>query len=341
MRSTTGLSGTTTAPIVLAMLLVALALAAIAGCGGSDAGETPILTPTLQAEASGSLEVVRSYDASADEFPEAITIDQDGNLYVSLARLGQVRKIAPDGTETVLVDFGGPKTLGLAVDSRGSLYCCQYSPNTEIHGVHRASTDGSRELLPGSGDIVHCNGLTLDGQGNLYVSDSETGTLWRIPPGGSAVLWLQHTLLEGTDETPGYPPLGANGVVYWQDNLFVANLEKGRLVRIPILAQGQAGDPKVVAQGMYGLDGITVDVDGKIYAANGSMTKVVQIDPADGTITDLATRADGLHTPSDVALGVAEGNRQSLFITNYAVTRGGPGPAVVRLEVGVQGLPLP
>ena len=107
------------------------------------------------------------------------------------------------------------------------------------------------------------------------------------------------------------------------------------------IQQGDAGDPEVVAQGMYGLDGITVDINGKIYAANGSQTKVVRIDPADGSITELATRADGLHTPSDAAFGMAEGDRQSLLITNYAVTRGGSGPAVVKLDVGVQGLPLP
>lgn len=84
-----------------------------------------------------------------------------------------------------------------------------------------------------------------------YVSDSEMGALWRIPPDGSAELWLQHALLEGTDETPGYPPLGANGVAYWQDSLFVANLEKGHMIRIPILAQGQAGEPELVARTVW------------------------------------------------------------------------------------------
>jgi sugar lactone lactonase YvrE len=341
MRTKTGFPKAAAALDLQGILLLALAVTVVAGCGGSDDSLGPTPTKTTVTDEHSLLEVVRSYDASADEFPEAITVDKEGNIYVSLARLGQIRKIAPGGTETVVADFEEPKALGVAVDADGNVYCCQHSPNTAVHGIHRVSLDGISERLPGSADIVHCNGLALDDQGNLYVSDSEVGALWQIPPGASAELWLQHDLLEGTGETPGYPPLGANGVAYWQDGLYVANLEKGHVVRIAILKQGLAGDPEVVAKGMYGLDGITVDINGRIYAANGSQTKVVRIDPADGSITELATRADGLHTPSDVAFGMAEGDRQSLLITNYAVARGGSGPAVVKLDLGGEGLPLP
>jgi sugar lactone lactonase YvrE len=173
------------------------------------------------------------------------------------------------------------------------------------------------------------------------VSDSEAGTLWRIPAGGSAELWLQHALLEGTGETPGYPPIGANGIAYWQNSLYVANLEQGTVLRIPILKGGEAGDPEIIAERRYGLDGICVDLHGRIYAALGIQSKVIQIDPADGTITELATRADGLDIPASLAFGIRQNENDSLFVSNYAVSRFRSEPGVIRLDLGVPGYPLP
>ena len=218
------------------MALVAVVIVvAVVGCGRSAGSRQQAPTPIASIPSLADVEVVRAYDASANEHPEGIAVDSVGNVYASLARLGQIRKIAPDGTESTIVDFGEPKPLGLAADSDGNLFCCQYAPGTPNHGVHRIGPDGTHERLPGTEQIVHPNGLALDEQRNVYVSDSESGTLWRIPFGSTAELWLEHILLEGTNETPGYPPLGANGVAYWNGGLYVANLEKGHVVRVPIL----------------------------------------------------------------------------------------------------------
>jgi sugar lactone lactonase YvrE len=285
--------------------------------------------------------MVKAYDTAAQEQPEGIAVDKEGNIYASLARLGQVRKIAPDGTETVLLDLGGPKALGLAVDDAGTVYLCMVAPDTDNHGVHRIDPDGSSQRLPGSEQIVHANGLTLDRHGNLYVTDSEAGTLWRIPAGEPAELWLEHALLEGTDELPGYPPIGANGVAHWQDLLYVANGEQGTLLRIPILEDGDAGEPAVVADLPSGPDGIAVDLYGRVYAAIGIQSKVVLVDPADGSVTELASRSDGLDIPASLTFGQREGEPESLFVTNYAVTRYSTNAGVVRLDLGVEGYPLP
>ena len=322
-------------------LMAALIVITAVGGGGCAGGEPPAPTATAPAAALAHIEVVRSYDASANEHPEGIAVDRDGNVYASLARLGQIRRIAPDGTESTFVDFGEPKPLGLAADSDGNLYCCQHSPGTPNHGVHRIGPDGTSERLPGTEQIVHPNGVALDDKGNVYVSDSEAGTLWRIPPGGPAELWLQHVLLEGTDETPGYPPIGANGVAYWNQGLYVANSEKSHVVRIPIQKRGEAGEPEVVAEGRFGLDGIAVDNYGRIYGALGIQSKVIWIDPASGEITELATRSEGLDIPASLAFGTTEGERESLFVTNYAVSYGSSRPGILKLDVGVPGPPLP
>ena len=327
----------------LAMGVVGLAVAAwtLASCGGDGNLQVVIPTGTPPAAALRQAEMVRAYGAAAQEQPEGIAVDSEGNIYASLARLGQVRKIAPDGIETVLLDLGGPKALGLGVDPAGAVYLCMFAPETDNHGVHRIDPDGTSQRLPGSEQIVHPNGLALDRLGNLYVSDSEAGTLWRIPADEPAELWLEHALLEGTDETPGYPPIGANGVAHWQDVLYVANTEQGTLLRIPILESGDAGEPVVVADLLGGPDGITVDLWGRVYAAIGIQSKVILVDPADGSVTELASRSDGLDTPASLAFGQREGEVESLFVSNYAVTRYSTNAGVVRLDLGVEGYPLP
>ena len=49
----------------------------------------------------GQLETVVLYDPAIGELPEGIAVDKVGNLFVTLAPLGQIRKIAPDGSESV------------------------------------------------------------------------------------------------------------------------------------------------------------------------------------------------------------------------------------------------
>jgi alpha/beta superfamily hydrolase len=149
-------------------------------------------------------------------------------------------------------------------------------------------------------------------------------------------------------------PFGANGVALGEGNLYAANTGKGILVSIPILTDGSAGEPEIVAgvgdcdaevKDMYGMDGIALDAEGNVYALLVLQNKLVKIDPADGSFTILLTEDDGIHNPASIVFGVGEGNQESILFTNYAVLPpeppASPGSAVLRLDVGVPGLPIP
>jgi sugar lactone lactonase YvrE len=311
--------------------------------------------------ASNEVEVVRSFDAMLNELPEGLTIDKKGNIYVSLGPPfwfgpgdGQIRKISPDGTETVLADFpGGQGPAGVAVNARGDVYFAWPNPtNPATNGVYRI-IDGVAERLPGSENIVLANGLAFDKQGNLYVSDSALGSIWRIPRGasGEPEPWAQHEWLAGCDENS---PVGANGVAFWKGSLYVASTSRGLLVRIPFLNDGSAGAAEVVAgvvdnacdpDDLVGMDGIALDVHGNVYALLVLQNKLVRIDPNDGSYTVLLTEEDGLYNASSIAFGTGKGDRQSVFMVNYALIPPPPltslGPAVLKYDVGVPGLPLP
>jgi sugar lactone lactonase YvrE len=300
--------------------------------------------------------VVASFDAP--HWPEGLAIDKKGNIYVTQGSAffwvpsdGWIEKISPDGAEIDQLAFFkdelGP--AGIVVNARGDVFYAK--PNLDDHdlnGVYQLYDDGSTVRLLGTENIMLANGLAFGKHGDLFVSDSFMGAIWRVPvdASGPAQIWSSDESLFGL--SCGNP--GANGVAIWKDSVYVANTAKGSLVRIPILKDGSAGQAEVVAGDndcggeLFGMDGIALDVHGMVYALLVLQDKLVRIDPSDGSFVELLTGADGLHNPASIAFGTGKGDRKSVFIANYALFPPGPdslGPAVLKYDVGVEGLPLP
>ena len=314
----------------------------------------------LQAE---GVQLVHAFEAGNGELPEGLAIDKSGNTYVSVGypfwfaveeSFGEIWKISPEGEKTVLHAFpGGPGAAGLAVSPSGELYLAYPNPpDPATNGVYRFTDEGDIERLPGSENIVLSNGLALTNQGDLFVSDSVLGAVWRIPNnGGEAEMWIQHEWLTGCD-SENYL-VGANGVAIWKDGLYVASTSRGMLLHVPIQNDGSAGQIEIVAgdddcsvdDALGGLDGIALDVHGNVFALQVLPNKLVRIDPNDGSYTVLLTEADGLYNPASITFGTGAGDRQAVFMSNYALLPPAPaaslGPGVLSLDVGVPGLPLP
>jgi sugar lactone lactonase YvrE len=319
-----------------------------------------VIMITNQGLASGHVTVVRSFDRTQGQLPEGIAVDKVGSYLVSLGPpffvgggYGAIWKVSPDGVdETVLVEYPeGPAPAGVAVDPSGNVFYALPNPGDPIAGVYRISSNGSPERLPGSENIVLPNGLALDKFSNLYVSDSVIGAIWQMPADGSsnAEIWLSHELLAGCPDD-----FGANGVAFWKSNLFVANTSKGILVRVPIINDGSPGTPEIAAGSvdcqadvpgdLFGMDGIALDVHGNVYALLVLQNKLVKIDPATGTYSTLLDESDGLWNPASIYFGTGKGNREHVFIVNYAVLDEPPdslGAAILSYDVGVPGLPVP
>ena len=333
----------------LLVILLAMSTLWVAGADKNHATDDP------------DVEVVISFDRANGELPEGIIVDKVGNILVTLGPpfffgggYGAVWQISPDGTESAVLAVypDGPAPSGIAVDASGNVYFNHgsiFDSTGSRHGIYRFADDGSTERLPGTENIPVPNGLALDKHGNIFVGESLDGAIWRVPTDGSAdaEIWLQDEYTEGC---PG--DFGANGVAIWKSNIYVANTSKGVLARIPILKDGSPGTPELVAGSLacgvdelFGMDGIALDVHGNVYALLVLQNKLVRIDPTDGTVTTLLTEDDGLWNPASLAFGTGKGNRESIFIANYAVLPPEPadslGAAVLKFDVGVPGLPLP
>jgi sugar lactone lactonase YvrE len=326
----------------------------IAGLAAIVLGSTVV----AGADTSGPVEVVASFDASQGHLPEGVALDKSGNIYASLGPpffvgggYGEIRRIGKDGTEETLVLYpDGPAPAGLAVDPAGNVFYTVPDVTGSDVGVYRV-TDTGGERFTGTEQMLVPNGLAIDKHGSLFASDSILGSIWRMPTGGSATAepWLSHDLLAGCAEDP----LGANGIAFWKGDLFVANTAKGLLARVPIGNDGAPGTPEIVAgdtdcdptDDLYGMDGIAFDVHGQLYALLVLQHKLVRIDPTDGGVELLLDEDDGLWNGASIAFGTGNGDRHSLFISNYAVLPPEPtnslGPAILKVDAGMPGLPLP
>jgi sugar lactone lactonase YvrE len=299
--------------------------------------------PVAVAGAAVSVTVVVDYDPALGQLPEGVAVDKRGDVFTSLSPLGQVWKLSRDGAQSLLAQVVPPGTgngiAGLAVDALGNVYVAAATRDAATSGVYKIARDGSFAHLPGTGAVEFPNGITLDKRGNVYVTDTIGGAVWRVPRGGSAELWFESPLLLGDGSFNFGFPLGANGIAYRQNTIVVGNTEGARLVSIPINPDGSAGSATVLAEGpaLLGVDGIAFDVDGNVWACVIAQSTIVRVSPSGG-ITTIATAADGL----DWASSLAFGKNGDLWVVNFAIgPPGGPGPGLLRLGVGVKGQPVP
>jgi sugar lactone lactonase YvrE len=136
--------------------------------------------------------------------------------------------------------------------------------------------------VPGTGSGL--NDLTFDTAGNVYVSDSFRGIIWRTGPGGGvATAWVTDPLLT----TPGVPPFGANGLAFnrSQTALFVANTGSDTVVKIPVSGSPLvAGSPFVFVNGINGADGLKIDILDRIWVVANQADEIVVLDPTNGRV---------------------------------------------------------
>jgi sugar lactone lactonase YvrE len=303
---------------------------------------TALLVPTAPASAA-QIETIASFDPAAGELPEGVAMDARGNIFVSLtAPVSEIRKFAPNGEETTLASLGlgGFGPLGLAVDAQGNVYVAAASFDPATQGVYRVAPDGTFERLPGSEAIPFPNGLAFDQRGNLYVADA-SGAVWRIPRSGSAEVWSDDPLLVGDGSAGAGVPIGANGITFRPNEIVVGNTDLGTLIEIPLLPDGSAGDATVLVDdpAIFGIDGLTVDSHGAIYACVILQSTIVRISGDD--IETLATAADGLNNASSLVFGQGPRDHRSLYAVNFSAFSAAPTPSLFRLPVGVPGAHQP
>jgi sugar lactone lactonase YvrE len=308
-----------------------------------------LLIPALASAAQ--VQVLFTFNEQAGQNPEGLAIDKAGDTFVSMSPLGQVLRF-PAGSLTPQVfgsvsgivpgDFG---LLGLATDRVGNVYGAVQAASTDANGVWRFNrTTGTATRIAGSEGIQLPNGLAFDTRGNLYVTDSRLGAIWRVRPGGVAQVWLQDPLLTGDGSLGLF--IGANGIAFRNGVLFVTNTERRTMLRVPVRPDGTPGALSVVTSFAPGLnpDGVTMDVFGGAYVALNLQNAITRVAPNGSQ--QIVASGDPLDFPSSLTFGTTRGNRSALFVVNFSISElfglpSGFGPALLRIPVGTPGMPLP
>ena len=114
------------------------------------------------------LETIARFDAHAQEYPEGVAVDASGNLYVSLSSIGEIRRIAPDGSQSTVarLHVGGGYVLGLAVAPDGAIYVAVPAKPQKDLGLWRIQ-DGVATRVAGLDPKGFPNDVAIDGAGNV------------------------------------------------------------------------------------------------------------------------------------------------------------------------------
>ena len=261
------------------------------------------------------------------DHPEGLAIHPDGSIWCGGER-GQIFRVDPEGGELTEVASTGGFSLGMALDRTSEhLYVC----DLKHAAVYRVETTTGRveRFADGSptGAFRIPNYPAFDVEGRLFVSDSHAfgvpgPGVWRVDPDGRAELWYD------CDVT------FANGLAVAADgrSLFVAETFASKVFRVAIRDDDSAGDREEVATLPGSLpDGLALDVEGNLYVGCYEPSRVLRIAPSGEVETlyhDLT--AHTLAHPTNLAF-----RGTTMFTSNLGRWH------LSRLEVGIEGLPLP
>lgn len=232
---------------------------------------------------------------------EGLTVGPDGNIYVptfgfntqgAVTGNAVLFVISPNGQVVRQVTIAGssPHMLGLAFNpvndnllvlDFGAGKVLNVDPNSGLTSVFATAP-----VITAQGPGL--NALTFDKAGNVYVSDSFQGVIWKIPPtGGTMTVWSTAPLLgPGSGLTP---PFGANGIEFNNEHtiLYVANTAFHQIIQIPVNTDGSAGTPSILITGINAPDGIMVDGKDNIWICANQEDEIVVIDKTGKVIAKL------------------------------------------------------
>jgi len=164
--------------------------------------------------------------------------------------------------------------------------------------------------------------MVFDKNGNLYISDSFQGAIFRItnPAGcapGCVVDVISHDPLLAT---AGFPPFGANGLAlsHDQNTLFIANTGDDRVLKLNLTTKVVS----IFAESINGADGLAIDRRGRVWVAANQADEVVALNEHGKIIARLGEfrgirgngTPDGLLFPASLVIVDDE-----IFVTNLAL----------------------
>lgn len=296
-------------------------------------------------QALGDSKVVAS--VALPGFPEGIAT-HGNRFYVSGPAgfglpLGSAFVAAYD-TKTGALEAAYPITITNPFAGMSGASCVAFGPDGALYviepfvGVIRMALDQANTqsvyapFVPTGPSLL--NDLVFDGEGNLYVTDSFAGTVYRVPAGGGTPeVWFSDSRLMGDPALP----FGVNGIridknnkrVYLSVTAEVGTLD-GVIYRLPLVASPSAAELEEFHRFSFvpgevpvvpGPDGIAFGKSGKLYVAlaGTSQIAVLGMDGMEEAIySGPAANSGGGATAWANPANIAFDKAGTLLVTNHA-----------------------
>ena len=261
------------------------------------------------------------------EWPNRVTVDAAGNLYVADSGTDRVRRVDPRGVITTVAGAGAEGYIGdggpavqaqlfvpfsVAVDTAGNLYVA----DSHNHRIRRVDARGMIATIAGTGTWGYSgdggpavlaqlsvpSGAAVDASGSLYIADSYNHCIRRVDARG-VIRTIAGTGARGYSGDGGPAVLAelhepAGVAVDKAGNLYIADFINRRVRRVDTKgvittvagtgARGYSGDGgPAVLAELDGPTGVAVDKAGNLYIAGFGNHRIRRVD-AGGTITTIA-----------------------------------------------------
>jgi uncharacterized protein (TIGR03663 family) len=292
-----------------------------------EAGANPVqaMPPQPRTEANGRLVAGGSgIGAGFLRRPAGLTVDRDGNVYVADSLNHRVQKYGPDGR--YLATLGGPQQFrepwGVAVDRDGTIYVAD-TWNHRIQKFDRAfrllAIWGSpvRQVglpNPDSLELYGPRAIAIDGEGNLWVTDTGNNRVLKFSPDGQPL-----GSFGGPGNGPGQfqEPVGI--AIAPNGDILVTDTWNGRVQRFDA-AFGYKGEFRVEGWEDRGAENkpyLAVGSDGSVYVTVPNAGAVLVYAP-DGRPLGALRVADASPGGGTRPLGVAAGPGGVLWVSDGA-----------------------
>jgi DNA-binding beta-propeller fold protein YncE len=238
-------------------------------------------------------------------FPEGITANPaTGDIFVGTFDFGpnanKLVRFDRHGRVSAQKDFGGAPLLGLEF-AAGKVYILNFgasrvqriaagfdgttavedvasvpaigSPGSRTEG----NPDGSTDLITfGSNSFPAPNAMVFDKAGNLYVSDSFQGAVYKVANATTCATPCAITVVKHDPQlaTAGFPPFGANGLAFNADEslLYIANTGDNRVLKLDMATNALSA----FAPSVHGADGLLFS-KGRLWVAANQADEIVAL----------------------------------------------------------------
>ncbi|GHB47022.1 hypothetical protein GCM10010377_42470 [Streptomyces viridiviolaceus] len=253
---------------------------------------------------------VAHLDIAGGQRPENIALEPGGGAVVTFAYSRQIARISLTGEVHILATLpeppagsttpalSSPFLGGIVRTHDGTLYFLNATGSNDLTGLWRLRPGGAPQRIAALPADGLPNGLAIDQhERRLYIADSVLGTVWRVPAGGGTP-----TRWATTPELAADGFLGANGIKIHRGAVWVSNLDKGTVLRIPVTRHDKAGPVQTRATGLVNIDDFAFIGHGDtLLAAINADNEVALVEPS-GRHKAMLTGADGLENPTSLAV---------------------------------------